>query len=126
MEGATMSVRVFLADETDLMRRALRLFLRHRKDIKIVGEASSLPETIEKTTELHPDVVVLDLSMPDKNHVPLAEIRALLNHTKIIAIAFGIDALAAELAENLGAAKLLDEMELARELVPAILALAPS
>ena len=125
MEGATMSVRVFLADETDLMRRALRLFLRHRKDIKIVGEASSLPETIEKTTELHPDVVVLDLSMPDKNHVPLAEIRALLNHTKIIAIAFGIDALAAELAENLGAAKLLDEMELARELVPTILALAP-
>ena len=126
MEGATMSVRVFLADETDLMRRALRLFLRHRKDIKIVGEASSLPETIEKTTELHPDVVVLDLSMPDKNHVPPAEVRALLNHTKIIAIAFGIDALAAELAENLGAAKLLDEMELARELVPAILALAPS
>ena len=121
-----MSVRVFLADETDLMRRALRLFLRHRKDIKVVGEASSLPETIEKTTELHPDVIVLDLSMPDKNHVPLAEIRALLNHTKIIAIAFGIDGLAAELAENLGAAKLLDEMELARELVPAILALAPS
>ena len=120
-----MSVKVFLADETDLMRRALRLFLRHRKDIKVVGEASSLPETIEKTTELHPDVVVLDLSMPDKNHVPLAEVRALLNNTKIIAIAFGIDGLAAELAESLGAAKLLDEMELARELVPTILALAP-
>ena len=70
--------------------------------------------------------IVLDLSMPDKNHVPPAEVRALLNHTKIIAIAFGIDGLAAELAESLGAAKLLDEMELARELVPTILALAPS
>jgi DNA-binding NarL/FixJ family response regulator len=121
-----MSVKVFLADETDLMRRALRLFLRHRKDIQIVGEASSFPETIEKTTELHPDVVVLDLNMPDNNHVPLTEVRALLNHTKIIAIAFGADGLAAELAEKLGAAILLDEMELGRQLVPTILALAPS
>ena len=125
MEGGAMSVKVYLAEETDLMPRALRLFLRQGKDIQVVGEASSLPETIEKTTELHPDVVVLDLSTPDKNHVPLAEVRALLNNKKIIAIAFGIDGLAAELAEGLGAAKLLDEMELARELVPTILALAP-
>jgi DNA-binding NarL/FixJ family response regulator len=119
-----MSVKVFLADDTDLMRRAIRRLLGHRKDIKIVGEASSLPETIQKTTKLHPDVIVLDLSMPDKNHVPVTEVRAFLNGTKVIATAFDIDTLAAELAESLGAAKLLDKIELGRELVPTILELA--
>ena len=70
--------------------------------------------------ELSPDVIVLDLHMADgaKQHLP--------DGTKLLAISFANDDEAAALACRIGAANLLDKMELANELIPAILELAPA
>jgi two-component system, NarL family, response regulator NreC len=121
-----MCVRVFLADDAAVMRKAIRSLLSNRDDIAVVGEASDFRETIQKSSELQPDLIILDLSMPDRNHVPLTEARSLLNGAKVLAMTLGTDDRTRELLDSVGAVRLLDKMELANELIPAILELAPA
>src|SRR5258708_39055878 len=119
-----MSVRVFLADAA-VMRKAIRRLLSNREGISVVGEASTFYETIEKTSELHPDLIILDLNLSDRNHIAPSEAKRLLNGSKVLAITLGTDDLTDELLHSVGAVRLLDKMELANELIPAILELAP-
>ena len=116
-----MCVRVFLADDAEVVRRAIRKLLSEREDIKVVGEAATFPEALQKMMELKPDVVVFDLHMfYDDFSTPLP------GGHKLLAISFANDDEAKELAESLGAVELLDKMELHETLIPAILELAPS
>ena len=89
----------------------------------MVGEASSLEAAIQKATELGPHVVVLDLNMANRHHTPLTEVRSLLNGAKILGITFGSEDNTAELAYRIGAAKVLDKMDMMDELIPSILEL---
>ncbi len=120
-----MCVKVFLADDAAVMRKAIRSLLSNRQDISVVGEASNFLETIQKTTELHPDLIILDLNMPDRNHIGPSEAKRLLNGAKVLAITLGTENLD-ELLDSVGAVRLLDKAELANELIPAILELAPA
>jgi DNA-binding NarL/FixJ family response regulator len=119
-----MCIRVFLADDADVMRKAIRRLLSNREDISVVGEASNFYETIEKTSELHPDLIILDLNLPDRNHIAPSEATRLLNGAKVLAITLGTDDVKEELLSSVRAAKLLDKAELSDELIPAILELA--
>ena len=92
-----MCVRVFLADDAEVMRKAIRRLLSNREDISVVGEASNFYETIEKTSELHPDLIILDLNLPDRNHIAPSEAKRLLNGAKVLAITLGTDDLTEEL-----------------------------
>jgi DNA-binding NarL/FixJ family response regulator len=121
-----MCVKVFLADDAEVMRKAIRRLLSDREDISVVGEASNFRETIEKTSELHPDLIILDLNLPDRNHIAPSEAKRLLNGAKVLAITLGTENLDEELLESVGAFRLLDKAELANELIPAILELAPA
>jgi len=58
-----MSVSVILADDHPVVRQGLRMLLEREK-FEILGEASDGLEAINLANELHPDVIVLDLSMP--------------------------------------------------------------
>ncbi len=87
-----MCVKVFLADDAAVMRKAIRSLLSTREDISVVGEASTFLETIQKTTELHPDLIILDLNLPDRNHIAPSEAKRLLNGAKVLAITLGTDA----------------------------------
>ena len=119
-----MCVKVFLADDADVMRKAIRSLLSNREDISVVGEASNFLETVKKTSELHPDLIILDLNMPDRSHIAPSESKRLLNGAKVLAITLGTDDLKEELLESVGAVRLLDKAELSNELIPAILELA--
>ena len=120
-----MCVKVFLADDAAVMRKAIRSLLSNREDISVVGEASNFRETIEKTSELHPDLIILDLNMPDRNHIAPSEAKRLLKGAKVLAITLGTDDLKEELLDSVGVVRLLDKAELSNELIPAILELAP-
>jgi DNA-binding NarL/FixJ family response regulator len=120
-----MCVRVFLADDAEIMRKAIRTLLSKREDIAVVGEAANIHETIQKTAELHPDLIILDVNMPDNNCISPTEVKSLLNGAKILAITLGADEVNEELLSSVGAAKLLDKMDLYEQLIPAILELAP-
>ena len=119
-----MCVIVFLAGDAEIMRKAIRTLLSSRQDIAVIGEASSFRETIQKTAELHPDLIVLDAHLADENRIAPTEVKSLLNGAKVLAISFSTDEYTGELAESVGAAKLLDKMDLSDQLIPAILELA--
>ncbi len=67
-------IRILLADDHALVRSGLIRLLEPNKDILVVGEAEDGEETIRKTKELKPDVVVIDLSMPKINGIEAAKI----------------------------------------------------
>jgi len=118
-----VTIKVLLADEAESMRRAIRFLLGQGEGIKVVGEASSLVAAIQKATELDPHVVVLDLNMANRDETPLTEVRSLLKGAKILGITFGSEDHTAELAYRIGAAKVLDKMDMMDELIPTILEL---
>ena len=57
-------VRVLIADDHTLVRHGIRSLLALVADIEVVGEAANGKEALEKTRELAPDVVLMDLAMP--------------------------------------------------------------
>ncbi len=62
-------IRVLLADDHRVVLQGFRLILSRHADIEVVGEAFSGREAIETTNKLQPDVVVMDIAMPDVNGV---------------------------------------------------------
>lgn len=65
VSSACRAVRVLLADDHDILRQGLKLLLSLQPEIDVVGEARTGRETLKQTLELRPEVVVLDISMPD-------------------------------------------------------------
>jgi two-component system NarL family response regulator len=60
-----MPIRVLIADDHLIFRMGLRSLLNNESDIKVVGEATTGAQTVEAFNRLKPDVVLLDLRMPD-------------------------------------------------------------
>jgi len=109
-----MCVRVLVADDSNLMRYGIKQLLKDRGDISVIGEASNLSETIQKTAELLPDVVIIDLRMTASAN---GDLNPLTIGRPTVAISFAIDEIAKEQA-GLGAVKFIDKMELARNSSP--------
>ncbi|MDH6678654.1 DNA-binding NarL/FixJ family response regulator [Rhodococcus sp. LBL1] len=59
-----MSIRILLVDDQPLIRTGFRMILEETDDIDIVGEAQNGSEAVRMTTELDPDVILMDVRMP--------------------------------------------------------------
>jgi len=66
--------QVLIADDNRIVRRILRSFLTRRRDLEVCGEAENGREAVEKTRALKPDLVLLDLVMPEMNGVEAASL----------------------------------------------------
>jgi DNA-binding NarL/FixJ family response regulator len=60
-----MSLRVVIADDQHLVRAGFRMILADEPDIEVIAEAATGREAVTITSELHPDVVLMDIRMPD-------------------------------------------------------------
>lgn len=69
-----MNIRVLLADDHVLMRQGLRALLTSKGDIEVVGEAANGREAQRLVMEHRPDVVLMDITMPDLNGIEAARI----------------------------------------------------
>ncbi len=65
----TMTTNVLLADDQELMRMAFRMVMDTQPDIEIVGEAANGREAVEAAQRLTPDVVLMDVRMPEMDGV---------------------------------------------------------
>ncbi len=80
-----MTVTVFLADDHAVVRDGLRLLLETQPDIAVVGDAADGREALRKIQQLGPDIVLLDIAMPELNGIDAAyQITQLNPETKII------------------------------------------
>ncbi|HEY4839396.1 MAG TPA: response regulator transcription factor [Candidatus Acidoferrales bacterium] len=66
------ALRILVADDHDLMRRGIKTLLQTHAGWEICGEAQTGREAVSRTEELKPDIVVLDISMPDLNGIEAA------------------------------------------------------
>jgi DNA-binding NarL/FixJ family response regulator len=62
-------IRIVLADDHSVVRQGFRRILEAQADMEIVGEASNGREAVETATKLSPDVVVMDVAMPELNGI---------------------------------------------------------
>lgn len=64
-----MSIKVFLADDHAVVREGLRFLLEAQADITVVGDAANGREAVRQVEKLKPDVVVMDIAMPELNGI---------------------------------------------------------
>ena len=69
-----MTIRVLLADDHTLMREGLRALLTTTTDIEVVGEVRTGREAERQIPQLNPDVVLMDIAMPDLNGIEAARV----------------------------------------------------
>jgi chemotaxis response regulator CheB len=121
----TKQVSVLVVDDADVIRRTLRNFLKEEPAIKLLGEASNFAEAISMTAALKPDVILLDLHMPDHHAFNPQFVKENLSGARVLAMSLSGDHASEDdirlLAESFGAVATLDKMKLHDELIPAIL-----
>jgi len=85
--NASKPIRVMVVDDHDMVRRGLAAFLKAKPDLELVGEAGNGREALEKCTELQPDVILMDLMMPEMDGAAATRaIREQCPQIKIIAL----------------------------------------
>jgi len=72
MEIIVKPLRILIADDHDLMRRGVKTLIESHTGWEVCGEATTGREAVAKVEELEPDVLILDISMPDLNGVEAA------------------------------------------------------
>ncbi len=65
MEENPELIRVLIADDHTLVRQGIRMLLEAQPDLRVVGEASTGAKVVQLARELEPDLVVMDIAMPD-------------------------------------------------------------
>jgi two-component system response regulator NreC len=89
-----MSIKILLADDHKITREGLRSLLEDQADMKVVAEAKEGRETVELAAKLAPDVVIMDVSMPEMNGMEAT--RQIVNkneNVKVIALSMHSDSL---------------------------------
>src|ERR1700752_1910123 len=115
------TVRIVIADDHEIFRRGLRSLLESHSDWQVCGEAGNGREAIEKVRELKPDVVVLDVTMPQVNGLEAArEIRRIVPESKVVILSQHEPALMRQSALAAGAGAYVTKSEVSRELMNAI------
>lgn len=82
-----MSIRVFIADDHGILRGGLRALINAQSDMEVVGEAASGPDAERGVKETEPDVVLMDISMPEGGGIAsIAAIRSVRPKTKVLVL----------------------------------------
>jgi DNA-binding NarL/FixJ family response regulator len=118
-------IRVLLVDDHAMVRRGMRDFLALHDDIAVVGEAADGVEAVERARELGPDIVVMDLMMPNLDGIEAtARIKAAHPDLEVIALTSFIEEARVVAAIEAGASGFLLKDAEADELAGAIRAAA--
>jgi DNA-binding NarL/FixJ family response regulator len=114
-------MKILLADDHAIMRHGLRAILEKRLGLTIVGEAATGREAIELATEHRPDVVVMDIGMPELNGIEATRIiTRTVSGVKVIALSAYADPRFVQAMREAGAAGYVLKDAAADDLLDAI------
>ena len=92
-EKETTKTRVLIVDDHQMFRSGLKSLIALQNDMEIVGEAENGQDAVSKTRMLHPDVILMDVSMPVMDGIEATRrIITELPDTKILALSMSSDA----------------------------------
>jgi DNA-binding NarL/FixJ family response regulator len=115
--------RILIADDNATVRRGLRDLIEHHDDWGVCGEAINGREAIEKARALHPDILVLDLIMPEMNGLDTArELTKLKTEVPILLCTVQLSSYVVREAEKAGAQGAVSKSRV-REIIEGITAL---
>jgi two-component system response regulator NreC len=82
-----MTIRLLLVDDHAVVRSGLKMLLENERDVEIIGEASSAAEAIEGAIRLKPNVILMDIGLPDLSGIDATrEIKKRASEVAIVAL----------------------------------------
>lgn len=121
MTEAGHKLRILLADDHELVRRGIRGLLKSKRKWKVIAEARDGIEAVEKTEKLKPDIVILDIDMPNLDGLQAARrIRESTSRTKIVILTLHESGEMVRRALEAGAQGLVLKSEVGERLVTAL------
>jgi DNA-binding NarL/FixJ family response regulator len=116
-----MRIRILLVDDHRIIREGLQVLLTAQEDFELAGEAENGHQAVAMTRELSPDVVVMDIAMPDLNGVDAT--RQIISHSpnvKVVVLSANVDQRLASQVMAAGAMGLIPKEAAFEELALAI------
>jgi len=84
---AASKIRILLVDDHAVVRLGLRMLLEEEQGLEIVGEAASASEALNQVTRIHPDLVLMDIGLPDMSGIDATrEIKRVRPETAVVAL----------------------------------------
>ena len=81
------TIRILIADDHPIVRKGLRLVLSNEPDLEVIGEAVNGNDAVAQARALQPDVILMDLQMPEKNGIEaIREIKKELKQVYILVL----------------------------------------
>jgi DNA-binding NarL/FixJ family response regulator len=118
-------IRILLADDHAVVRQGFRMILSAHSDLEIVGEAGNGREAVELSATLRPDVVVMDVTMPELNGIEATRRLTADNpHIRVVALSMHKDSVYVREILRAGARGYLLKDSVADDLVAAVRAVA--
>src|SRR5215471_13165855 len=118
-------IRILLADDHAVVRQGFKMILAAQPDFEIVGEAGNGREAVELAEKLRPDVIVMDVAMPELNGIEATRrLQASVPHTRVLALSMHKDSVYVREILRAGARGYLLKDSVAGDLVSAVRAVA--
>ncbi len=113
--------QILVVDDHPIIRKAICALLRAEDDIDVVCDATNGQEAVAQATDLQPDVVILDISMPGMNGLEVAPyIKKAAPFTEIIFLSLDAELETIRQAFRVGARGYVVKSDAGKDLVPAI------
>jgi DNA-binding NarL/FixJ family response regulator len=113
--------RLFILDDHPMMREGLAQIINHESDLTVCGEAGTGREAVDLVTQLKPDLLLADISLPDKSGLDVVkDLQALQPGLAVLVISMHDESLYAERVLRAGARGYIMKQEGGRKLLEAI------
>jgi DNA-binding NarL/FixJ family response regulator len=111
--------KILVADDHAILRHGLRRILEAETDMTVIGEAGNGVEAVERTHQLNPDIVIMEISMPGQDG--LESLRQIVNtHSRVLILSMRLERQTISEAVSAGASGYLAKDTLDNELVAAV------
>jgi two-component system response regulator NreC len=116
----TEKIKLLLADDHAILRQGLRRILEAEPDMRVVAEASTGIEAVKRAKQLEPDVVIMDISMPEQDGIESMRQIVKSSSARVMILTVHLEHEMISEAISAGAAGYLAKDSLDRELISAV------